>query len=119
LVHSPSDVHFSYSWIDFFLGHSKSRNKEKIKEIELKEQRRTQVKSLTPDELVKDNPRNFSVRYQDVISAELKQEAFSYYRLRVKLSSGNTFLDFRTHKKQIEALRGTLKQFMPDKLVES
>jgi hypothetical protein len=76
-IQHPADNPRSPSmWQTMFIGTFWTAGREEIRRKRTAQEKRRDLKSMTPDELVSANPRNFVVHYSEIASAEVTRRFF-------------------------------------------
>jgi len=83
LIQHPADVppyQSSYGWQNILIGNWNSKRKEKIKQGELVQKRQDEFdqvgEKITPDQLLKSHKFNVELRYEDIVSVQVKKGIF-------------------------------------------
>jgi hypothetical protein len=114
LIQHPSDSPLGATslWKSALLGDILSGQGGKLKRVRASQRRRRSLEGMTPDELVKANPRNVSLRYSEIDSAEVRSRLFQHqlrFHLSVPLKTGR-IVGFNLSKKQVAETEQLLKQ---------
>jgi hypothetical protein len=97
---SPRPISVLQAW---FVGSFWSSGREELKRERTKQGKRLSLQTMTPDELVSANPRNFAIPYREIASAEITHRFFQS-QIRFLLSGTSAeerIVQFNLTKKQL------------------
>lgn len=118
LIQNPRDMIHSTSWSTFFIGGWGLKRAENQHLKEIKTERHRQSSNVSPDELATGNP-NPQMRYEDVLSVEIKRDIFFKYNLRFVISGPSDkkrFINFTMGKEQLQEAQQILPKVLKTKL---
>jgi len=98
-----------------FLGSFWTAGREELKRKRAARGKHLSLQTMTPDELVSANPRNFAIRYSEITSAEIMRRFFqSQLRFRISgPSKTERIVHFNLSKKQIPEAQRLLELVPP------
>jgi len=120
LIQSPADALYVPSWFNLYVSSWGAKREEQRKLEEAAATRRRKLRNMSPDELIAKDPNNFEIRYENVVSVELKRMFLSSrYCLRFKVNMGGIRVrDFTLQKEQVSGARELLLKILPQKYSE-
>jgi hypothetical protein len=77
-IQHPGDVQNSVSWMTFLFGGWISRRTDQFEQNKLSQERRNLAKRSTPAELLGQNPHNFEIPSNIIISIEVSRKLFQW-----------------------------------------
>ncbi len=104
---------------ELVVGGALRKREAKARAGKMIEQRRLEFDGKSPDELLRTHKGNFSIRYSEVVSLEVKKDFFEA-KLKFKILKSNGKrgkLQFSLRKEQFEDARRIVNYALPDKVV--
>ncbi|MBN1367162.1 MAG: hypothetical protein JW967_04480 [Dehalococcoidales bacterium] len=106
-IKHPGDLPPDVSLRTVIIGDGWNRHERMMKRIKLMEARREVIQNAAPEELLKNNPRNFAIPYERVVSIEVKRRFLRWQIICRFLDDKKTArkISFNIRKSQVPEAR--------------
>jgi len=116
MVQNPGDMMPSTSWTTVFVSSPWTRHVEKEKRDEMTASQRGWMRDLSPDDMLAKSERNYQIRYNNVVSVEIKRGIFQS-TIKFKTNK-NVVYSFNLQKDMLKEARRLLEKSIPPALLK-